>query len=86
MVRTKKASALWFDDKLTLHPPMTEPAAIAAMERVGSRDPWDKLHYRGGSLFEFEAIFFRTENEAGRTFLIRSVRVGVDLETMGLIQ
>jgi hypothetical protein len=82
----KSICPLRFDDELTFHPAVTQSATIAAVERVGSCGARNKLHHRGSSLFELEAVFRRTKNESGFTFGIRSVGVQIDLEAMSLIE
>jgi hypothetical protein len=73
---------LWLHYELAFHPAVAEPATIAAMEGVSPRHARNKLHYGRNSFFELEAVFIRTEDEVWIAFLVRSIRVEIDLEAV----
>jgi hypothetical protein len=82
----KHPSKLRFDDELALHPAVPDSATVAAVERVGAWRTRHKLHHRGSSLLDLEAVFLRTKDEARITFSVRSVRIEIDLEAVRLIE
>jgi|SRR5271154_688192 len=77
---------LRFDNELALHPAVADSATVAAMKRIGSRCARFKLHYRGSSLLDLEAVFLRTEDEARITFRVRPVGIEIDLKAVRLVE